>query len=236
MKTYKFSLIELLVVIAIIGILASLLMPTLSKARFKAQSASCTNNLKQAGHALYMYAEDNNDALCTSNFPNSLAVKGIWDVTNYIGDFNNGDNGYVTAYLGDSDDSYNCPASTHPDGYGEAPAFTTRQGVYSAFVLFNDVKDRTFSDNYSIHRDWDVLAGVDSYSRKPILLDTVIDMSAWGAGGPWDNSTSKIHDKDRAHIPVLMDDLSVTTGNMTMWPENNLNYWVTMGQFIQTLY
>lgn len=58
-----FTLIELLVVIAIIAILAAILFPVFAKARSRAQSTACMNNMKQLGTAFRMYADDNNDQI-----------------------------------------------------------------------------------------------------------------------------------------------------------------------------
>lgn len=76
-----FTLIELLVVLAVIGLLASLLLPALNRAKSSANSTTCLNNLKQLQFAWLNYVHDNDD-----HFPPNISRKVGFDQINVIVD------------------------------------------------------------------------------------------------------------------------------------------------------
>ncbi|MCM8767313.1 MAG: prepilin-type N-terminal cleavage/methylation domain-containing protein [Candidatus Omnitrophica bacterium] len=109
-KQNGFTLIELLVVIAIIAILATMLLPTLRKARSKAIQAVCMNNLKNVGLACHIYANDYNGYLPYSE------ITTIWP--KLYKEYNYNDYYYATMLYPQyikAKDTFYCPAYVPPD-------------------------------------------------------------------------------------------------------------------------
>jgi prepilin-type N-terminal cleavage/methylation domain-containing protein/prepilin-type processing-associated H-X9-DG protein len=113
-----FTLIELLVVIAIIGILASLLLPALSRAKGNAQSSKCQQNIRQLSLAWTLYAEDSEDRYVYNlGIDETRSTRHNW-VNNVLSWDNDADNtntvlvtgGLLAPFAGGSAGLFKCPS------------------------------------------------------------------------------------------------------------------------------
>ncbi|MCF7668582.1 MAG: prepilin-type N-terminal cleavage/methylation domain-containing protein [Verrucomicrobia bacterium] len=99
-----FTLIELIMVLAIVGVLASLLMTAITKARRYAERIYCQNNQRQLGLALNQYAHDNKTyppLLCLDNGEADVRYDTI-QLTLW--------NAYILPYVSSNNKVFNCPS------------------------------------------------------------------------------------------------------------------------------
>lgn len=111
-----FTLIELLVVIAIIAVLASLLLPGLSRVKSLAHEKSCASNLRQVNLTLLMYADDSADWYpleWTEHNPHPELLA------------------QLEAYQPGLVTSLYCPQARFSERYAQDPAYTPKGGIDS---------------------------------------------------------------------------------------------------------
>jgi prepilin-type N-terminal cleavage/methylation domain-containing protein/prepilin-type processing-associated H-X9-DG protein len=166
-----FTLIELLVVLAIIAILAAILLPTLSRAREKANAAFCANNLRQILWAEQMYADDSNDYLTP------YCITYSWG-PNYRGHFY----GLLNRYLR--------PGTVFADQDNVWLRCPSRRDRVNGLIPPGLMPVYAHSTYHYIHDDYTGGAPKTSFQRaqvkKPTETPTWLDSSSsWPGGGSW---------------------------------------------------
>ncbi len=166
-----FTLIELLITIAIIAILASMLLPTLNKAREKAKSIKCTANLTQLGLGLAFYADAWDDYLPSFYIADQTHWYALDEFMEGVGS---------KRYSKKPGSIFTCPSS--PDGFFPNDSFVNN-GIYLNYG----------GNRYMSHRKQSRLK---QPSKTSTLMDAIYFYTTWGSDvNGLDSNTNFVHQK-----------------------------------------
>ncbi|MCM8531371.1 MAG: type II secretion system GspH family protein [Lentisphaeraceae bacterium] len=212
MEKQKFTLIELLVVIAIIGILASMLLPSLQNARNLSKVAVCKSNMKQVGIAAAAYMTD-------SPLPHPPIFRDAtadWPNEGFASDLGKAGPGnpamWTYDYLEDHSNIFMCPLVTLEKTFHKTPRVNESDYIWGTSVyLFG--KATAGNDPYSHLRENGNAGGI-SINKVNDVSEDVMMFDFF----PGSSSSTSAHE----HYNTLMDDGRVfepakTQINMNVW-------------------
>jgi len=230
-----FTLIELLVVIAIIGILASMLMPSLISAMESARTAQCINNLRQTGVVFTMYADSYDNYYPAQENPNSPAVwtpvlnwgqrLAVFNAPEAQAAFTSGTNDEKTAALG----IFRCPSCKYQNIgvvatsqiYGMNPCLT---GVYSTrYPIKRDQIGKTVSSRIPLNSPSKTIIVADSlYAGASATVATAANLIQINRINSYDGA-AVIRHNNLCNV-LLLDSSARSTNMATLLDEMKCSY------------
>ena len=185
-----FTLVELLVVIGIIGLLMSVLLPSLGRTRRQASAVVCTNNLKQLGLAFICYAGDYDDYAMPARVRQTNTYTYWWGQK--LADGIDHRRGFVWPYLQSElkrNSVYECPAQrfgsyglqAKPLGEPDDPKWITSTYGYNGYYLS---PPQSGWENDIGNRPWQKITTVKSPDEVFAFADTLIEYYLLGSGLP----------------------------------------------------
>lgn len=169
-KHKEFTLLELLIVVAIIGILVSILLPSLKNAREKARRAVCLSNISQLQKAATIYAVGNDRQLPRGHkyrdHENSEVLRGLNPQTYDL---------MVSKYLGGSESIFSCP------NLPQYPEYKANEGGGWVRLGYNYMGNKDLINSRLSGQDYAFPDRIDEQPDVPLFGDSV----SWSPNTSW---------------------------------------------------